>query len=283
MKKNICYKVFAISLLLFCNSVNLFSQTDSFDYQDGIYVEIRPDTTNSARYTEDNEIYRAENIYYFTYTYKDKSNNEFYFSRLPDRTWEFIPKEAMKDSAFAIVGFFLKILPDLNGFEDPPGYDQTVIKYTYMMNNEKKAPFSESTGLIENSMNIWLHPPRTDLFEILELNPFPFIQKPYKKGNKWEWSLGIGDFWGDARWKTWEGSITNQYKYVITDTNSLVQTPLGALTCYKIKATAKSRIGKTHLIAYFNKTYGFVKLEYTNIDKSTITILLNDVNLSSKK
>ena len=255
----------------------LFAQQTEYENWTGIFYEICPDTTNLARYTEDNEIYKAENTYYFTYTYKDKSNKEFYFSRLPDRTWEFVPKETMKDSA--ITGFYMKILPDISSFMDfLPDYNQTVIKYTAMMNSGSvNTSFSESTGLVENSMNIWMHPPRFNLFKILEINPFPFIQKPYEKGNKWYWSLEIGYQWGDYRWKEWDDNIENQYTYEIVDTNSIIYTPLGELHCYKIDSFAESKLGKTYLTAYFNETYGFVKLEYINIDNSTITILLNNV------
>jgi len=279
MKNNIYNVTFAILLLIlfiFSFNMNLFSQEDSLEYRNGIYFEIRTDTANSARYTEDNEIYRAENIYYFTYTFKNKSNNEYFFYRSSAKTWEFVPKEEMKDST--IIGFFIKVMPDLGFYKRYPDYDQTVIEYTFVMKNgEVNTSFSEKTGLVENSMNIWVHPPRINLFRILEIIPFPFIQKPYKKGNKWRWSLEIGDLWGDARWKIWKGMITNQYKYVITDANNFVLTPLGTLKCYKIKSTAKSKIGKTSLVAYFNEIYGFVKLEYTNIDKSTITITLNNI------
>jgi len=33
-----------------------------------------------------------------------------------------------------------------------------------------------------------------------------------------------------------------------------------------IDSKAKSNLGETELIAYFNEAFGFVKLEYTNID-----------------
>jgi hypothetical protein len=41
-----------------------------------------------------------------------------------------------------------------------------------------------------------------------------------------------------------------------------------------VKGKAKSRIGETELIAYFNPTYGFVKLDYKNIDGSRTVIEL---------
>jgi hypothetical protein len=49
---------------------------------------------------------------------------------------------------------------------------------------------------------------------------------------------------------------------------------LGELSCYKIDSFAESALGKTYLTAYFNETYGFVRLEYINIDESKLNIEL---------
>lgn len=123
-----------------------------------------------------------------------------------------------------------------------------------------------------------MHPNRDCLFQILELNPFPYIQYPIKKGNTWKWSLSIGSQWGDERWKTWTGGIVNKYKYKITDTDCEVVTPMGTLSCVKVEAVAKSRIGKTYLTAYYNDTYGFVKMDNTNIDGSRLLVDLVGTN-----
>ncbi len=134
------------------------------------------------------------------------------------------------------------------------------------------------SGIVENERNLWMHPIRNCLFRILELNPFPYIQYPIKKGNAWKWSLSIGSQWGDERWKTWTGKIVNKYKYKITDTDCKVVTPMGTLSCVKVEAVAKSRIGKTYLTAYYNDTYGFVKMDNTNIDGSRLLVNLVETN-----
>ena len=134
------------------------------------------------------------------------------------------------------------------------------------------------SGIVENERNLWMHPNRSCLFRVLELNPFPYIQYPVEKGRKWKWSLSIGSHWGDERWKTWTGGIVNKYKYRITDTDCEVVTPLGTLSCVKVEAVAKSRIGKTYLTAYYNDTYGFVKMDNTNIDGSRLLVDLVGTN-----
>ena len=113
-------------------------------------------------------------------------------------------------------------------------------------------------------------------FEILELNPFPYIKAPFKIGTKWNWKLKIGDYWSDKRGLEWKGEIENVYDYEIKK-NKIISTKLGNLECFIVNATAKSRIGVTGLISYFNPKYGFVKLEYNNIDGTKTVLELENI------
>jgi hypothetical protein len=124
---------------------------------------------------------------------------------------------------------------------------QTPIEYSYLDQHGKPLTMRAYTGVVENPQNIWIHPPREALFRILELNPFPYVKFPYKAGKTWKWKLGIGDYWEDERWKTWEKTITNKYTYTITDTACRLSTLLGDLTCCKIYSKAVSKLGKTSL------------------------------------
>jgi hypothetical protein len=151
-----------------------------------------------------------------------------------------------------------------------PDYNQTVIAYELI----EGIPFSMS-GVIENEANVWMHPPREHYFKILELNPFPYIKAPYEVGTTWTWDLGIGSSWADERWKTWEGVIENTYQYEITDQVTL-ETDMGDLDCFVIESSAESRIGETALTAYFHPEYGFVRLNYTNIDGSKTNLVLTE-------
>jgi hypothetical protein len=131
---------------------------------------------------------------------------------------------------------------------------------------------SQST-IVEGDEAVWIHPPRHFFFKILQLNPYPYIKKPLKKGLKWAWELRIGDYWGDKRWKEWTGVITNISTYEITG-DALLATKFGKVKCYIVQASAKSELGVTYLTGYFNPTFGFVKLDYTNIDGSKIILEL---------
>ena len=59
--------------------------------------------------------------------------------------------------------------------------------------------------------------------------------------------------------------------YTITGKTQLV-TALGTLDCFITKSTAVNEYGEGHLTSYFNEQYGFVKLEYLNIDNSQLVI-----------
>lgn len=132
------------------------------------------------------------------------------------------------------------------------------------------------TGVIENAKNVWIHPLRHQNFKILEVNPFPFIKSPFKVGNKYSWSLKIGDNWADPNWKVWSGSIENQMNYEIVD-KTKIKTKAGEFDVFIVYSEASSRIGTTSLRSYYNEKVGFVKLEYVNIDSTELTIELKEI------
>jgi hypothetical protein len=264
-----------ICFIFICSQI--FSQsidTLNFNYNEGIYTEKTSDTISETRYTDDNLIYKANNKYIFSYKYIDNTGKIFLYERTKNE-WRFIPIDSISNNT--VVNIELSVKPDFGLFvKYKSTYEQSVIRYLYLSQDDKVLA-SESTGLIENLKNIWMHPPRTDLFKILELNPFPFIQFPSKKDKNWNWKLIIGKAWSDSRWKLWEGQITNNYSYTIEDTNKTFSSPQGEIKCLVIKSVANSEIGSTFLTAYFSDIYGFVYLEYTNIDNSKIILKLNKI------
>jgi hypothetical protein len=159
-----------------------------------------------------------------------------------------------------------------------PGYMKKILETDSLPNfsfEYKYPPQSmlSRSVIVENNEEVWVHPPRDFFFKILQLNPYPYIKKPLKKGLRWTWGLKIGDQWGDKRWKEWTGNITNISTYEITG-DTLLTTKMGKVKCYIVQASAKSELGVTYLTGYFNPTFGFVKLDYTNIDGSKIILEL---------
>jgi len=266
------------SLLLF--PALYLSQANPDKYiidEDGITGEkIEQTKTYDENVNANNIIYSVGRKFTYSYYYQNKKGEKFLIKKGKEilqpegytiSDWEFV--DIQKQDNLTIDKLLLQASSG-NPFTNIPGYNQTAISYEYIMKNGE--PFTmETTGAVENEMNVWIHPPRGSFFEILELNPFPYIKAPYKIGTKWNWKLKIGDHWSDKRWLEWKGSIENMYEYEIVGKKNIT-TKLGNLECFIIDAKAKSRIGETELLSYFNPVFGFVRLEYKNID-GTKTIL----------
>lgn len=248
--------------------------------QEGIFVESFADSiTDPNRYTANNEVYKDGRSFRYSFKHKTAGNKIQYFKKLIDDTgslpgWTFIDSDK-KDST-TVEEVIIKVKYGLEPFiQHMPDYNQTLVSYDYPI-EAKERNYGSISGAIENEKNVWIHPPRDMYFEILELNPFPFIMAPYEVGTSWTWSLGIGDIWSDPRWMSWEGGIENQYQYQIVDQKK-VETSLGKLECFIVEATAESRLGTTGLRALFNEDFGFVRLTYSNIDESKTILELIEV------
>ena len=257
--------------------------------EDGIYVEkFEESVTDKNRFNENNEIFKVCNKLKYSFFQEDTLGNKYYFELedgaldLPtpqeqNKAWKYISESEASDKTIKIINQtirsgiepFTRVLPD---------YNQTVFDYFYE-SNKNEEEIGETTGLIENEKNVWMHPPRQMMFRILELNPFPFIKKPYEIGTSWEWNYlrPSGEEWSDERWLLWEGQLDISCEYEITNFLGL-DTPLGQIDCYEVTANGYNIYGDTKLIAYFNTQYGFVKLIYTNINNTKTVIELVDFN-----
>jgi hypothetical protein len=251
------------------------------ELKDGIYIE-KFDSTypvkGHQKYSLDNITYVPHKEFTFSYKYFDKNGKEFRCKFLGNdveadkqrEQWTLVPKEKSDSSSLGFV--CLTVFPNLGIMEGAPNYggNTTVIQYDYL--TEKSDTIwadVDVANVVENEKNIWLVPPRVKLFEILEINPFPFVMHPCKVGKKWTWKEDVGSQWESTQWKTWEGRLSIDYKYKISN-EELIKTPMGDIMCFKINSTAISKLGSSSLTSYFNQTYGFVKWDFINIDKSQI-------------
>lgn len=266
-----------ITIIFVSIYTNLMSQVlDSFKLDDlNIMVE-NFDSTNidNNRYNLDNHIYTVGKKVFFNYYFIDTVGVKYLMTK--DSTKDWILDKLDNRNPKSVYQIIMTINYGLSPFSQfIKDYNQTVIKFDFLM-FDNSLWTNEMTGLIENERNIWIHPPRTDLFRILELNPFPYIKQPYVIGNKWDWELEFGSHWSDKRWLIWDGKQINKIKYEITR-NLTIQTDLGPIDCLEVIAKATSDLGSTSLIAYFNSKLGFVKYDYTNIDKSKIIMEINKI------
>lgn len=260
--------------ITFANSQSKSKQSEK-NYEliaddDGIWVEkFDSIMVDENKYNHNNIIYKVGNSFTYKFEHITPQGETKYFKIIADNSgWEFVKLENADSTSIKLV---LIEVADGNPMANHiPDYNQTAL--VYKMGNNKGYSMS---GAIENEENVWIHPPRDKYFEILELNPFPYIKSPYEIGTEWKWHLRIGDHWADGRWKLWKGQVENEYHYEITDKRTL-KTDLGEIECLVIESNAKSRIGETKLTAYFNTKLGFVKLDYTNIDGSKTILELTE-------
>ena len=266
----------------------LFQPNDGPQYtlalEDGIYVEQFDSTyTRENRYTANNQAYRAGQRRTYRFYYQDQDGKRHVYQEADNyqdldydernQQWSLVPLDQIGPRSITQVRLTVKEgLAPMSQFI--PDYHQTVITYDFLQQDGAVSNHT-ATGVIENEKNVWVHPPRARLFRILEVNPFPMIQAPYRVGHQWAWTLGIGESWGDVRWKTWEGSIQNRSQYEIVGREA-IETPQGRCRCWVVEAQAQSRIGRTGLTAYFDPEMGFVKLDYLNLDSTRLVLELDD-------
>lgn len=265
-----------ILLLLIVSCASIHDAKYDLVLDDGsIWVEQFDSTHHDdSRYNRNNKIFKEGTSFIYSFTHIDTNGEKYSFMYVDSISdWKFLP---LPSNGEEIEKVSISVTEGLGQIKKGiPNYNQTVLSYSYWSKNTM-APFGSQSGVIENEKNVWMHPPRDQYFQILELNPFPYIKKPHKVGNSWEWSLSIGDFWADPRWKTWNGTITNVYAYKIVDRITL-NTNLGRVKCFVVEADAISKLGKTKLVSYFSKKYGFVRLHYDNIDGSKTQLELLEI------
>lgn len=260
------------------------SKEQALDKIDGVYVErIAPENLTPNCYSIDNTVYTLGKKFLFEYELFDKNG-------LPKRVFGYGTElyDTDKDCPKCIKYVTIEPLdeqalkPDF--MKNSQGYNQTPYEQNYIFNNSEYHLNPASTGVKENGKNIWLHPWRKDgFFSLLQLNPYPYIMKPYEIGNKWSWTLGGI---GGEKYMRWlpEGvdSIDSEQYYEIVD-QEMIETKFGILKCWKTESVAQNGYQETKLISYFNEEFGFVRFEYENINGSKINIFLSEIKNETQR
>lgn len=123
--------------------------------------------------------------------------------------------------------------------------DSLVEKWPYQI--------TETTGIIEDQKTIWMHPPRSDKFSILEYFPFPEIEFPIKCGKKYNRS-----FVGNIDFLEQFGVIRYKMRINCDGDNTIVS------------GRAKNRFGNWTVQYTYNNQNGFtdMKFSFNNIQIS---------------
>ncbi|GGD15511.1 hypothetical protein [Flavobacterium orientale] len=212
-----------------------------------------------------NQVYKVGNVYVFDYEIikngiskklKTNSNDGF----------ELVNKTS---DSVGVAKIHLLVRPSI----DSPRTNENQTQISYMQGPEFGS-FS-STGVVDNSSNVWIHPIRSGFFESLETCPFPFVKKPLSIGLEWQDAMSIGEGWGNQLWGEWSGQLLLSYHYKITGKESIT-TDLGVIECYIIESKADSKLGTTTLKSYFSDVYGFLRFEYELLTGLKVTMWVVD-------
>lgn len=260
-----------LKLIILCLALFQFGFSQQYDT---VVIE-------EANIDSNNKIYKPGNVFIYDYEIilnseklKLKRNgskiNHEEKTSVPD--FELVPTQS---DSIGVNKIHLIIKPVADS--DRTNQNQTQISYL-------QAPVYaslSSTGAVENTDNVWIHPIRKGFFSSLETAPFPFIKTPFKIGMKWTDQMLIGEGWGNDMWGTWEGQLLLTYNYEIVAKKTL-KTPIGKIDCFVVESSAASDIGTTKLTSYFSEEYGFVKLEYELLQGLKVNMWLVDF-LTGKK
>jgi hypothetical protein len=272
LKPNLAY-FFGVGFLFLLVSCGEEEPEVTYYLEEGVFKEkLAPEDRRDNRFTEDNQLYIPGKEFIFDYYYSTKEGIRYKFWK---EAQGLVGLASVDSTTIIRLGFEPK--PGLDSYHDTPGFDQSVMQINYYTADGRTA-LREQCEFVENQQNIMLTPPRIRrLFRMLALNPYPFIQKPYQPGNTFGWKRSISNVYGDPFWYDLQETLYNEYSYEIVREEDL-NTPLGKLSCLVVEASASNNIHRpTYLTTYFNEVYGFVKLEYTNIDSTKMVMELESV------
>jgi hypothetical protein len=244
--------------------------------------------TSQSRYSVDNISYKKNMVLTYDYFFQDKYGAKKKFIMEGNE----LKPDPPKDNPMYLTDYFSPVYDAIDKIKitvtdgldtycnDATPCTQTVFRYDFLFKNGNTRydymGLDGVSGLIDNKKNLWIHPPRDYTFKILQLNPFPlyFLDETKKK---WTHDLDVGGFWLDPRWIDHKATITIKSEY-IRARDETVSTPFENINCKVTNATGTADLGnkimKTGLKSYYHPDYGFVRLEYTNVDESKIVITL---------
>jgi len=237
----------------------VFLICQSFGQQyDGLFVEKKKVDPNNSVFTLGRE---------FVYNYVIRQDSKRFFIQENESTnFELTQNEdSLKISEVHLTVIKPKIFRRTNK-------NQTEVIYSY----EPNPTTASQTGIVENEINVWIHPPRRGFFRSLETCPFPYLKLGEPIGYQWSDSMSISSRWSDEKWGEWEDRLLLNYDYKIMATENL-ESPFGEVECTVISAKATSKLGQSELIAHFSPEYGFVRLSYTLFNGMSVILNLSQI------
>jgi len=184
-----------------------------------------------------------------------------------------------------------KIIATSNGtgWGHPAASQQSEVVYTYLYTEQDsiqnidelekvvKREFwikQDTTGIIENEAQFWIHPMRNNQFYKTELAPFPTVIFPI--GHK-SISTANSKIVILSNWGTYSPSITDQryfYEGIVEKEYSCTE----RIKCHRFSSYGhNSKFGISYLEYFFNEKYGFTEMNYLTYDGDIIKFELVDM------
>ncbi len=138
----------------------------------------------------------------------------------------------------------------------------------------------DTTGIIENEEEIWMHPFRYNEFFKTELAPFPLVRFPISHESMVDRRSEIVIM---KNWGTYSPTITAQ-KYFYEGTEQKKYAFSGDIKCHKFMAYGHNSVhGISHLEYYFHEEYGFTEMNYLTYDNEIIQFKIEKIVSVNKK
>lgn len=243
-----------------------YKQLQLFKSNDGVYFE--EDIGNhKVPFMEDNFTYLScQGLLYELAVIKNK--REYFINKFTDEIDEWSLDTFASDRS---IQYLSMIVSDTISENRNLAYNQTFVTYDYL-SGLNESLLTETTGVVENYLNIWLHNPRSTIFKAIFISPWPYLKFPLIDGKTYDYSFAYSnDYMGDSRLINWDGIVKFDYEYTIIGKEWL-DLQIGRVEAYHIRAKGISSIGVNYADFYFNSKLGFVVYEFNTISGFKITL-----------
>ena len=246
-----------------------------------VYYETPADANDPNRFNADNTLYPIGKSYYYEVQYRDKEGRERWievldWNALDDWRWV----EGSKPVAMSPTGVRMVVQSSPNSFNQAfPDAKVSVAAYEYLTD---QGPIQqvELVALVENARNIYLTPPRSFHFKVLEFSPYPYVKFPLDSIRKWADRRLIAHSFSDTALIAWpKGLLVGRFTYYNRGKVLLNTQHMGKLRCHWIRGIGAYGTGHTcSADFYFHPKYGFVRMRFLNVDSSSTAFELYRVD-----
>ncbi len=239
------------------------------------------DTDSSNLVSLDNRIYLSSRQFKYSVaiTKNGVPQNLYIFNNLKNfmqgkNSIDYIVTEKKLSYPYCLVDNLVLTVFRTNGYMGSFGNQQTIIKYDYC-SGEKRIFLAEKTGVVEDSTQVFLHPPRLYYFKLNFFNPYPVIKRPIQIGADWQYNFYVPEQIGSASNGISDFNVNLKYRIESIDS---IKISMGKFSCYKINSTGRNSQVETSSQFYFNDEFGFVKIVNNTIDSMTTILQLEAVS-----